>query len=138
MLVVCDTNVLVSGVLNPDGPPGRIVDLVTANLIQLAFDDRILHEYSAVLQRPRFGFRPAAVEALLAYVQLFGTRVTALPMDPSRCPDPKDLPFAEVAVSGSVDYLVTGNTAHYRFLPNYTALVIPPAEFVRKLAEQGS
>jgi len=28
MLVVLDTNVLVSGLLNPKGPPGKILDLV--------------------------------------------------------------------------------------------------------------
>jgi putative PIN family toxin of toxin-antitoxin system len=134
VLIVCDTNVLVSGILNPNGPPGRIVDLLAANAVQVAFDDRIISEYSTVLQRPRFGFRPATVEALIDYIRLFGTRVTAMPLDPARCPDPKDLPFAEVAVSGEADFLVTGNAAHYRFLPNHDALVVSPAELVRRLA----
>lgn len=30
MRIVVDTNVLVSGLLNPRGAPGRIVDLITA------------------------------------------------------------------------------------------------------------
>ena len=31
MMVVVDINVLVSGVLNPHGPPGRIVDAIPLN-----------------------------------------------------------------------------------------------------------
>jgi len=134
VLIVCDTNVLVSGLMNPNGPPGRIVDLILANAVQVAFDDRIIGEYTTVLLRPRFGFRPAYVDALLDHIRLFGRQVTAMPLDPERSPHPQDLPFAEVALSGGVDALVTGNTAHFEFLPNSEALVLSPAELVRRLA----
>ena len=35
MTIVVDTNVLVSGLLNPRGAPGRIVDLVIAGEVDL-------------------------------------------------------------------------------------------------------
>ena len=46
---VVDTNVLVSGLLSPFGPPGRIVDLLQAGGLRLAADDRIEAEYRDVL-----------------------------------------------------------------------------------------
>ena len=49
LVVVLDTNVLVSGLLNPNGSPGKILDLIIGNHIQIAYDDRILGEYEEVL-----------------------------------------------------------------------------------------
>ena len=54
MIVVLDTNVLVSGLMSPGNPPGRIIDFLRAGDITLAIDDRILAEYCAVLARENF------------------------------------------------------------------------------------
>jgi len=111
--VVVDTNVLVSGVLNPHGPPGRIVDAILAGAVTVLYDDRILHEYRAVLSRPAFGFRPSDVEALLAWIEQEGESVPA-PGLKVVLPDPTDLPFLEVAAAGHADALVTGNARHFK------------------------
>jgi predicted nucleic acid-binding protein len=42
--IVLDTNVLVSGLLSPHGPPGRIFDLLLGGKLTLVFDDRLLAE----------------------------------------------------------------------------------------------
>lgn len=52
MRIVLDTNVLVSGLLNPHGSPGRLLDHFLAGDITLLVDDRILAEYGEVLRRP--------------------------------------------------------------------------------------
>ena len=51
------------GLLNPHGPPGRILDLVLAGKLRLLLDDRVVDEYREVLLRPRFDFDPADVAA---------------------------------------------------------------------------
>ncbi|MCJ7676554.1 MAG: putative toxin-antitoxin system toxin component, PIN family, partial [Anaerolineales bacterium] len=79
MLVVIDTNVLVSGLINPDGPPARVVDLLLANVIQAAFDDRVLAEYDEVLTRKPFSFNRKHVQSLLDHIRLNGTQVSAPP-----------------------------------------------------------
>ena len=56
MRVVVDTNVIVSGILNPHGPPGRVVDALLSGNNSALHDDRILSEYREVLLRPTFGF----------------------------------------------------------------------------------
>ena len=54
MKIVIDTNVLISGMLNPSGPPGKIVDLLRSGALQAVVDDRILSEYADVLRREYF------------------------------------------------------------------------------------
>ena len=61
IVVVADTNVLVSGLLSAHGAPARVLDLLTAGDLQAAADDRIAAEYRQVLARPRLGFHPEAV-----------------------------------------------------------------------------
>ena len=42
MLVVLDTNVLVSALLNSFGPPARVLDLAHTGELVVAYDDRVL------------------------------------------------------------------------------------------------
>lgn len=133
MPVVIDTNVLVSGLLNPDGSPARVLDLLLANVIQAAFDDRILAEYDEVLTRKPFSFNRKHVEALLDHIRLHGTLVSALPMPPGDYRDRTDLPFAEVALAAEATVLVTGNPAHFTYLPALGVAVLSPHEFLGNL-----
>lgn len=107
-----DTNVLVAGLLNPHGPPGRIVDLWLAGELDLVVDDRILAEYREVLARPKFGFEPRDVAALMALIAAGAEPVAAEPLAVS-LPDLDDLPFLEVAVAADGATLVTGNLRHF-------------------------
>ena len=134
MRIVLDTNVLVSGLLNPHGTPGRVLDLTAAGALVLLYDDRILAEYREVLFRPRFGFPAADVSVLLAFVEWSGEAVVALPLG-VELPDPDDLPFLEVAVAGGADALVTGNPRHFRPTRGIHRLkVVSPAKLYAALA----
>lgn len=63
MKVVLDTNVLVSGLLQPFGLSGQIVSLVASGELVLCHDARILAEYREVLLREKFRFDPERIEA---------------------------------------------------------------------------
>lgn len=130
MLIVLDTNVLVSGLLNPHGAPGRIIDLLMAGEIQLAFDDRIMAEYSEVLRRAKFGFSQRRIEAILDFIQLSGIHVSAPPLTMENIHDHDDLPFAEVAVVANTAALVTGNRDHFKFLKPTDLVVLSPRDFI--------
>lgn len=129
MKIVLDTNVLVSGLLSPFGPPGAIVRLVASGAIRLCFDARILSEYEAVLRRPRFSFDPSQVQAVLDVVRLEGHAVVARPLR-RRLPDPDDEAFLEVALAGGARVLVTGNLRHYPAGRRQGIRVVSPASFV--------
>jgi predicted nucleic acid-binding protein len=124
--------VLVWGVLNPHGPPGRIVDALLSEAITVLYDDRILSEYREVLLRPTFGFPRSDVEVLLDFVESAGEHVSARPLSPV-LPDLYDLPFLEVAASGSADALISGNIKHFKpRRGQHSVLVTTPADFVRR------
>ncbi len=129
MRIVLDTNVLVSGLLSPFGPPGEIVRMVTAGALRLCVDARLLAEFEAVLLRPRFGFDPGAVAALIDYIDATGDKVASVPLQ-VRLPDPDDEAFLEVAVASGSDYLVTGNLVHFPAEASAGMPVVSPAAFV--------
>jgi putative PIN family toxin of toxin-antitoxin system len=66
MKIVLDTNVLVSGLLTPFGPCGKIVRMVSAGKLILYIDARILSEYNEVLQRPKFKFNNDHIDTLIS------------------------------------------------------------------------
>ena len=88
---VLDTNVLVSGLLNPNGSPGKILDLIVGSHIQVAYDDRILGEYEDVLSRPELHIRPSQAFAVIGHIELSGKYVTVESLSTEGYPDPDDI-----------------------------------------------
>ena len=109
---VVHTNVLVSGLLSPFGPPGRIVDALQARRLRLALDDRIEAEYRDVVARPRLGVARFRQDAFLATLQ-FQQHVTGAPWTYRSPPDEDDTMFLEVALQTSARTVVTGNLRHF-------------------------
>lgn len=128
MIVVLDTNILVSALLSPFGPPARVLDLVLAGELRTAFDDRVLAEYRDVLSRPRFGFDSADVGALLDFLEAEGEAVIATPW-PHALPDPDDAAFVEVAMAAQA-ILITGNLRHFPTEACPDVVVMLPADFL--------
>ena len=92
MRIVVDTNVLVSGLLSPFGPPGDIVRLIAAGEVRACYDARIMDEYREVLSRPVFRIADDRMESLLRQIAADGLLVTAQPFA-IRLPDPDDEVF---------------------------------------------
>lgn len=63
---VFDTNVLVSGFLSPEGPPGRIVDWLRSGTVRAVVVDGILAEYAEVLHRPELALPDREVDIVSA------------------------------------------------------------------------
>jgi len=132
MLIVLDTNVLVSGLLNEYGNPGKLLDLILANVITVAYDDRIINEYEKVLARPELHIETRLIQTVITAIELNG-----LPVEPAQAPerlidDPGDVPFIETGLScPGLDAIVTGNMRHFRKLQQ-TGLVkvLTPTEFL--------
>ncbi|HEU0302138.1 MAG TPA: putative toxin-antitoxin system toxin component, PIN family [Longimicrobium sp.] len=134
MKIVLDTNVLVSGLLSPAGPPGRILDLAISLHVTVVFDDRILAEYREVLARPRLRIAPAEAAAVLDLIEKEGLLVSAPPLG-LELPDPDDLPFVEVAEAGAAAALVTGNARHFAPLRGtFSVPILTPAAFLERWA----
>ena len=133
--VVLDTNVVVSALLNSFGAPGRVLDLVLAGELTVAYDDRVLAEWREVLRREKFGFAVRDVEALLGFVEAEGSGVNPKPLG-AELPDPDDVPFLEVAHAAEAT-LITGNTKHYPEEARRGVAVLNPATFLNKWTSKG-
>lgn len=131
---VLDTNVLVSGLLNPHGFPGRLIDSVLAGALRLTYDDRIENEYREVLARPKFGIA-------LQFSELFSAElknqdpIGAAPWKGNPLPDPDDLPFLEAALYATDQILVTGNTKHCPAAVRGDVTVLSPGQAWKKLTQ---
>ena len=132
MIIVLDTNVLVSGMINPTVPPGRIVDLLRSGILELAVDDRILLEYSEVIRRPFLSQYIKSVEAdhIIEYLRgnseyILSTRQI------NKLPDAGDVPFLEVALEAGVP-LVTGNLQHYPPQKRHGVTIETPADSLKR------
>jgi uncharacterized protein len=132
MRIVLDTNVLVSGLLQPLGNPAQILSLALAGAIQVCHDERILAEYAEVLARPRFKLDAAHVRDVLAKLELDEVAVDATGQASPGLPDPDDEPFLAVALAASADFLVTGNLADYPKQKCKGCAVVSPAEFMER------
>lgn len=63
--VVYDTNIVVSGLLNPEGVPALLLNLATEGFVKLVVSEEILKEYEEVLMRPKFGLSQRLVKRFL-------------------------------------------------------------------------
>ena len=61
-----------------------------------------------------------------------GEQILALPLDKDSLPDPDDLPFAEVAITGNAEMLVTGNMEHFSRLKKQGVMVLSPAQCLER------
>ena len=129
MNIVLDTNVLVSGLLSPFGSSGEIVRMISAGILILQYDSRILLDYQEVLYRPKFQFDKEQVDTILDYVKQNGQAIAATPLK-KRLPDPDDEPFLEIAIAGWAACLVTGNKTHFPRHSRQGMKVLSPSEFI--------
>lgn len=112
MQAVLDTNVLVSGLLAPVGPPGKLVDAIESGLLVPVFSEPILFEYLDVLLRPKFGFERERIIVLMEALYLSGILVDELEIDTSGFNDVRDAPFYAAAMLEN-SILITGNLKHF-------------------------
>ena len=129
MSIVLDTNVMVSGLLRPAGPPGKVLDLVVGGAIRVALDERIFAEYCDVLDRPEFAFSPSRILELTDFLWRAGARIQPARLD-LLMPDPDDTKFLEVAVGAKASALVTGNVRHYPPRQRHGVRVVTPREWL--------
>ena len=129
--VVLDTNVVVSGLLSEQGPPGQLLGLVATGQLTLAYDARLWAEYLDVLARPELEIRTKEARAILDVIEEDGLLLTPSPW-PHRLPDPDDeAPLAVAAAGGFM--LVTGNQRHFPVSIREGVRVLKPGEFLALL-----
>jgi len=75
MLAVVDTNVIVSGLLNKDGAPARVIGMIAEGILTPVFSFTILAEYEDFLHRAKFHFEPSSASKFLADLKSVGMQI---------------------------------------------------------------
>jgi uncharacterized protein len=122
--IVLDTNVIVSALLQPAGPPAQVFVLALGGSLQLCVSANIYAEYEEVISRPRFKRSEEIIADALRAIRnkSFWVRPTARL---HVCADPDDNMFLECAQTGRAEYLVTGNSKHFPLTWESTRIVTP-------------
>ena len=110
---VLDTNVFVSALISPKGPPAALLRALRSGRFTLVSSPPINEEIIEVLNRPyirdRYGVGDRIFDVSFVLWELAEV-VIDLP-EVKVCSDPDDDKFLATAVAGGVDYLVTGDVA---------------------------
>ena len=137
MIVVLDTNVIVSSVLSPTGRPAEIIRRWEANEFDLATSQLLLAELANTLSYQHvskyFKEPEEKIGALLRRLRTVATVVEPqFTLDVVE-QDPPDNRVLECAVAGGASYIVTGDN-HLLELKEYQGIVIlNPAGFLAAL-----
>jgi putative PIN family toxin of toxin-antitoxin system len=129
---VIDTNVLISGLLSPSGNEALILLAVRQGLLHPCFSEDILTEYRNVLARPKFGFPPDEIAALLAMFRNNGKLVQPAGST-FVSPDPADTKFLHCAQAGQAEFIVTGNKRDFPDAPYGQTQVVNAAELLVRI-----
>lgn len=130
MIIVLDTNAVISGILKLYSPSAAILRLVAEGAIQATYDLRALAEYRDVLTQTEFNFSQDTVDAFLTQIEQEGLSVSCRPLK-SHLPDPDDEPFLEIALASKATAIVTGNKRHFPKREYEGVKIFSPAEFVK-------
>jgi len=137
MIVVLDTNVIVSALLSPSGSPAEIVDHWQADHFDIVTSPPLLSELERVLQYPRVQkyLKRSSDEVAAFTAELRRMAILVEPQFTLEAieDDPADNRVLECAVAGGASYIVSGND-HLLNLKEYKDIVIlNPAGFLTLL-----
>ena len=112
MRLVLDTNTVLSGLLWPGGPPGKLIDAAEAGDIDLATSPALLAELTDVLHRAKFARlyakRELAPGALFEGYAALARLVTPTTV-PRTCRDPDDDHVIACAIAARAEIIVSGD-----------------------------
>ena len=133
MRVVLDTNIFISALLG--GILGVIVDKWKAGKFTLIVTDAIAREYLDVINRSKFNFSEDEIIATTHYLLQSAEFITPQEEITVIVIDPTDNKFLEAAVTGKVNFIVSGDS-HLLELKVYQGIAIVTArEFIVQLKE---
>jgi hypothetical protein len=138
MRVILDTNILLSALLSPLGPPAKLFTAWERNRFTLVACDRLIEELREVTARPFFRarLRPSAAELLAAGIRDFSFFISDLPSGPI-APDPKDSFLLALAQSSQAEFLVTGDQELLSLGHHESTRIVTAVAMISELKRQG-
>ena len=135
MRVVLDTNVLLSGLMFPDGAPGRVVGAWREGRFDLVISIHQLAEIGRTLAYPKIrrilGWDDERIERFIRQLYIRAQIVDLDEIAVEVPSDPDDAPILATLVAARADVLISGDRDLLVLRDRYA--ILSPAEFVRNL-----
>jgi len=137
--IVLDTNVIVAALRSQKGASFFLLDLVQRGRVGLILNAPVVEEYAEVIRRSAHrrvhGLSDDELDRFLGVLISAAEFVQTLPDKPvALARDPDDAIFAEAAIHGNADHLVTHNIRHFLEVADRIS-ILTPGRFLRSMAE---
>jgi putative PIN family toxin of toxin-antitoxin system len=133
--VVLDTNVLLSGLMFPDGAPGRVVAAWREARFDLVISVHQLAEIGRALAYPKIrrilDWDDRRIEQFIRQLYVRAQIVNLDGISVEVPADPDDVPILATLVAAKADVLITGDGDLLALRDRYA--ILTPAEFVHRL-----
>ncbi|MCW3109855.1 MAG: Nucleotide binding protein PINc [Segetibacter sp.] len=134
MIVVFDTNTLISASLFPSSIPGRCVSL-SLERSGVIYSEQTITELISVIYYPKFDKYLSSDDRssfLKSYINL--AKKINVTSSITACRDSKDNKFLELAVDGNAEYIITGDKDLLVLHPFRNISIITPASFLEMVS----
>lgn len=140
--VVLDTNVFVSALLSPEGPPAGILELTLAGKLCLIISPGIIREIQQVLQYPKIvqamkkhGVTPSEMEDAVLKILRVAVLTTGAVMAEGVSSDPTDDMVISCALEGQADFIISGDRDLTEIEEYRGIRILSPAAFMKLMEE---
>lgn len=135
MLIVLDTNVLVSALRSKRGASFQVIARIGTEAFKLAVSVPLVVEYEATLlrERTKTNLTQSDVSAIIDYICLVAKRQPIFFLWRPLLSDPKDDMIAEVAIAAGCDAVVTHNRADFEELAKLGVRIMSPAKLLTEI-----
>lgn len=132
MNVVCDTNILISGILF-GGYARQILRLASQGVITNFISSEILHELEEVLIRPKFGLQFEQVLSLISLIRDSFELVVPSRSVNTILNDPDDNRILEAALEANASFIISGDRHLLNLMEWEGIRVVTPAAFMEEI-----
>ena len=134
MRIVIDTNVLLSGLMIPEGTPGRIIAAWRKRNFDLVVSEPMLEEIARVLAYPkirkRLNWDDETISRYIALLRFEAEVVSVEGVKASVPAAPDDNHLLATLIASKADWLITGDSDFEELVELHP--IIAPGEFVRR------
>ena len=141
MIVVLDTNVIVSALLAANGSPAEVIKRWEADEFDVVVSPPLLDELERAIQYPRvakyLGLSQEAISSFLRRFAMVATVVEPQIRLEILEKDPDDNRVLECAIAGGASYIITGDKHLLERKEYQGIMILPPAGFLAFLEAMG-
>lgn len=135
MLIVLDTNVLVSALRSRRGAPFQVITRIGTEAFRLAISVPLVVEYEAAMARhlTQTNLSQSDISTIVDYICSVAKWQRIFFLWRPLLSDPKDDMIAELAIAAGCDAVVTHNRADFDELAKLGVRVLRPAELLTEI-----